>query len=108
MTRNSKKTVFRDSGNGQFISKEQSERKPQNTWQKERCRVGIRSGNARAAVSKGCLIAGGETNTSRSAGRKAPVWSKIEEHESLERIEFKIDQLEECIDALLERFHERY
>ena len=108
MTRNPEKTVFRDSGNGRFISKGQSARRPRNTWQKERGRVGIRSGNPRIIVIKGSLFAGAGTNTSRSAGRIPPAWWKIEEHESLERIEFKIDQIEECIDALLERFHERY
>jgi hypothetical protein len=107
MNKNPEKTVFRDSGNGRFISKRQSARKPRNTWQKERCRVGIRSGNP-SAVIEGSPFAGGGTNASRSAGRTPPAWWKIEEHESLERIELKIDELEECIDALSERIHERY
>ena len=32
---------------------------------------------------------------------------KLDEHERLERIERKIDRLDECIDALTERIHER-
>jgi hypothetical protein len=108
MTRNTEKTILRDSGNGQFISKQQAASKPRDTWQKERCRVGIRSSNARVAVIKGSLSAGGGTNTSQSGGLTPPALRKIEEHESLERIELKIDQLEEGIDALLEKFHERY
>ena len=39
MTRNPEKTVLRDSGNGQFISKRQAAGKPRNTWQKERVPV---------------------------------------------------------------------
>jgi hypothetical protein len=36
MTRNLEKTILRDSGNGQFISKRQAAKKPRNTWQKAR------------------------------------------------------------------------
>jgi hypothetical protein len=39
MNRNREKTILRDSGNGQFISKQQAAGKPQNTWQKERVSV---------------------------------------------------------------------
>jgi hypothetical protein len=35
MTKNEQKTVLRDSGNGQFISKRKAARKPRNTWQQE-------------------------------------------------------------------------
>jgi len=31
-----KRTVYRDSGTGRFLSKPQAERKPRNTWEKER------------------------------------------------------------------------
>ena len=39
MTKTPEKTVLRDSGNGQFISKRQAASKPRNTWQKERVPV---------------------------------------------------------------------
>ena len=48
------------------------------------------------------------TKTSRSASLTPLAWRKIEENESLERIELKIDRLEECIDTLSERIYERY
>jgi hypothetical protein len=108
MTKNPEKTFFRDSGNGRFISKGQSASKPRNTWQKEQCRVGIRTRKPRVASIESSLVAGNGMNTSRSAGRTPPAWWKIEQHESLERIELKIEQLEECIDTLSERIHESY
>ncbi len=30
-----KKTVYRDSGNGQFMTKKQADNKPKNTWEKQ-------------------------------------------------------------------------
>jgi hypothetical protein len=40
MIKNSKKTVLlRDSGNGQFISRQKAEAMPRNTWQKEQVPV---------------------------------------------------------------------
>jgi hypothetical protein len=36
MTENQVKTIVRDSGNGQFISRRQALNKPRNTWQQER------------------------------------------------------------------------
>jgi hypothetical protein len=35
-----KKTVYRDSGNGQFIPKKEADRRPANTVEKERVNVG--------------------------------------------------------------------
>jgi hypothetical protein len=35
MTKTPEKTVLRDSGNGQFISRRQAAGMPRNTWQKE-------------------------------------------------------------------------
>jgi hypothetical protein len=106
MTKNPEKIVFRDSGNGRFISMRQSASKPRNTWQKERCRVGIRTGNPRVAVNEDGIVSSRGTNISRSAGRTPPARWKIEQYESLERIELKIEQLEECIDTLSERICE--
>jgi hypothetical protein len=106
MAKNPEKTVFRDSGNGRFISKGQAARKPRNTWQKER--VGIRTGKSCVDGIEDRLFTDAGTNSSRLAGRTPLARRKIEEHESLERIELKIDQLEECIDSLSERIHERY
>lgn len=34
------KTVRRDSGNGQFISKKIADRKPANTWEKQHVKTG--------------------------------------------------------------------
>jgi hypothetical protein len=107
MTKNTEKTVLRDSGNGQFIAKGQAARKPRNTWQKERRRAGIRTGNRRIAAIERGLVAGGGTNTSRSAGFTAPAWRKSDAHERLGRIERKIDNLKNRIDALSTRVHKR-
>jgi hypothetical protein len=106
MTKNPK-TVFRDSGNGQFISKHKAACKSRNTWQKERCRVGIRNGNSRIAAIDRRLIARGVMNPSRSTGRMPHAWRKIEEHETLGRIKRKIDRIKERIVALSEKIRER-
>lgn len=34
-------TVRRDSGNGQFISKDKAEKKPANTWEKEKVKIPV-------------------------------------------------------------------
>jgi hypothetical protein len=39
MTKTKEKTVLRDSGNGQFISRRKAARKPRNTWQQEQVPV---------------------------------------------------------------------
>jgi hypothetical protein len=39
MAKEEKKTVFRDSGKGQFISKREYERRPADTVERERVRV---------------------------------------------------------------------
>jgi hypothetical protein len=39
MIKNREKTIFRDSGNGQFISRRKAARKPRNTWQQEKAPV---------------------------------------------------------------------
>jgi hypothetical protein len=36
----SKRTVYRDSGTGRIISKPDAERRPSNTWEKERVNTG--------------------------------------------------------------------
>ena len=37
-----KKTVYRDSGNGQFITKKTADNRPQATWEKERVNTGTK------------------------------------------------------------------